>query len=106
VVSLRRSFTNVDPNHHPPHPPLSNDVSVISLGRMEISQNPELKIKLTNFLSSHSSKPSSALDTSLKRKQSSEPHWTTDNENIVHQDRIGCGGLGDVHQVLRSRGDW
>ena len=102
---MLRSFTNLD-TKHTPHTALSNDVLVKHLGPTEISQKSDHKVKLMNFLSSHSAEPRAVIDTSLKRKRSSEPHWTTDNENIIHQNRIGCGGLGDVHQVLPSRGDW
>jgi hypothetical protein len=36
----------------------------------------------------------------LKRGRFGENHWTTDDKNIVHEGRIGYGGLGDVHQVF------
>ena len=72
----------------------------------DISLKCELGSGLTSFLNSHCTKTCSAVDTSLKRKRSGESHWTTDDENIIHQDRIGCGGLGDVHHVLSPRRDF
>lgn len=35
----------------------------------------------------------------LNTGRSGESHWTTDNDNIVQQGRIGSGGLGDVYRV-------
>lgn len=38
--------------------------------------------------------------TASKRRRLGGLHWTTDDKNIIHQGRVGGGGLGDVHRVL------
>jgi len=52
-----------------------------------------------DFINNHRMKPWLDVSPSLERKRSAELHWTTDDENIIHQGRIGGGGLGDVHRV-------
>ena len=71
----------------------------------DISVKRELRSGLISFLNSHCTNTCPTVDTSMKRKRSSESHWTTDDENIIHEGRIGCGGLGDVHRVLSPRRD-
>ena len=72
---------------------------------MEVSHDRELGNQLMEFLRGHGVKMCLEVSPSLKRKRSGELHWTTDNQNIIHQDRIGGGVLGDVHRVLSPRGN-
>jgi hypothetical protein len=53
--------------------------------------------KLIKFLNIDNAKMSA--QTCLKRGRSDEAHWTTDDETITHQGRIGYGAVGDVHKV-------
>lgn len=39
----------------------------------------------------------------VERKRSSEWPWTTDDDNIIPQGRVGCGSLGDVYRVSPPR---
>jgi len=50
------------------------------------------KSKLLEFLYEHSAKERSPI--------AKCPSWTTDDDNIVPQARVGRGSLGDVYRVL------
>lgn len=62
---------------------------------------PKKSDRLVKFLNIDNAKMSA--QTCLKRGRSDEMHWTTDDEIITHQGRIGYGAVGDVHQVLTHR---
>ena len=95
---LRCSFVNVDPKP-PPQGDHSEDGFVKPLRPEDLSRKRQLKGKLMDFINNHRIKTWLDVSPSLERKRSGELHWTTDDENIIHQGRIGGGGLGDVHRV-------
>jgi len=96
------SFANIDPPR--PHDIPSQDVVLKPLGAKDVSRNREIENRLMSFLKSHGALTCLAAENCLKRKRSTELHWTTDDKDIVHEARIGGGALGVVHRVL-SPGD-
>lgn len=72
----------------------SDDIPTSLQVHVEVLEN----VKLHNFLSTDRAMTSMRLG--LKKTKSGKSHWTTDDENIIHEGRIGCGSVGDVHRVL------